>query len=210
MNFVMAGAFTLLGPCDEPLPPYSEPELILEGAMRTQYICAWASGNRMVAYLDVTNVYDETLDDTVRLEGTIAFRSVRMPDIKRTFAIGPDEISSGTGYNPITRRLTLDPGETLVFSVSWDLSYDDTGVDRRSELFTFYDDPLCNDRERCIAVREEFIISGEVVVFGQRAPVKATMVFPLCYYSAALAPPFFDCTAEQTEPRALLRPIQRL
>ena len=191
----LVSALLILGPCDETLPPYTEPEVFLEGAITGQYLLSVAFGNRVSVQFSVKNIYEETLDETVQMRGFIELRSVRRPDIKKTFSLTGGNVILG-GYNRQTGQLTINPQDSIVFSVSWDVSTDDRGVDPRGELFTFYEDPICS--LRCIAVREDFILSGEVHVFNQRAPVKATAMLPLCYVSAVVTPA--ACITVQTDP----------
>ena len=172
----------LLGPCDESLPPYTEPDVFLKGEVSALYVARAPFGNRLILFLRVMNVYEETLDDVVQLSGTLEMKSVRMPEVTKTFDIGSAQLQTGPGYNRQTGQLIFDPGDTLVFSVSWDFSTDDRGVDPRKDFFIFYRDTSCDDR--CFAQREEFILTGEVRIFDERAPVRASVLLPVCYISA--------------------------
>ncbi len=179
-----------LGPCDEVLPPYIEPEKIMSGEMTGLYhyfVTPTVYENWLVVFFAVTNTYDETLDDTVNFHGTIVVQSQRVPHIKRTFSIGPSQLESGSQYyNGITKRLTLDPGKSIVFSVIWDLSLDDRMVDPRGEMFTFFCEPGCPVFYR--AAPEDLVLTGELYVFEERAPVRADVVFPICYVEGYWCP----------------------
>ncbi len=193
---------TLLGPCDEPLPPYTEPEKILDGALTGLYIYPGLPNrpeNKLAVYFTFTNEYEETLQDTVHFQGSIEIRSARIPAVKKTFQIGASNLHTGAErYDPITRILTIDPGESVSFTVSWDFISDDNGVDARQVIFDFYTDPNCETH--CRAAREDLAISGELFVFDERAPVIASVVFPICYMVGA------PCVIPLTDPPCLQPP----
>ncbi len=191
----LAGLVFLLGPCDEILPPYTEPEDFLQGEMSGLYVLG--GGNHLSTYFTITNIYEETLDDTVNFQGSIKIQSIKFPHITKTISFSSSSLHSGTQYyNPLTRQLILDPEASITFRIVWDFTSDDREVDPRGELFTFYSDPECVGR--CRATKEEFFVSGEVLIFDERAPVRAMMVIPVCYVYPYIGPP--ACSSIITDP----------
>ncbi|HEY5614527.1 MAG TPA: hypothetical protein VIL52_00760 [Bacteroidota bacterium] len=195
----------LLGPCDETLPPYTEPESFFEGKISSYYdLRVTIRGevlNGLSVYLVAINTYDETFDDIVELSGSIEFMLAKPPAITKTITLTSDDLYFAREYDEQTGRLVIDPQDSLIFSVYWDLTSDDNGVDPRRS-FTFTEDPTCPGR--CLAAREEFIISGRIIIFGNRAPVRASMLLPVCYVSRYVSNLF--CQPISTHPPCIEPP----
>ncbi|MCI0706808.1 MAG: hypothetical protein L0Y80_04890 [Ignavibacteriae bacterium] len=168
--------------CDEQLPAYNDPEQLLSGEMSGLYEIGVnpAAENNMAAFFTVTNIYDETLEDTVDIVGSIEIRSQRNPHIRRTIPISPDKLYAGVQYyDPATKILKLDPGRSITFAVTWDFVVDDRGVDPRGELFIFFGELVCE--YRCYAMPEELVLTGEVILFVKQTPLRTTGTFTACY-----------------------------
>jgi hypothetical protein len=193
--------FTLLlldGPCDESLPPYVEPEKLLEGRISGYY-----NGRELNVFLKVFNVYDETLEGTVLFNGSIEIESARKAELKKTLSLSTANLFIRSGYNSTTRQLTINPGDSVVFRAVWDFTADDRGVDPRRDLFVFYQDATCPGM-RCVSSPEDFVLRGEIFVFKQRAPVRAETLFPVCYVAGSVPPNI--CPPVFTDPPCYDRP----
>ncbi|HEY4612967.1 MAG TPA: hypothetical protein VII11_08305, partial [Bacteroidota bacterium] len=184
------------GPCDESLPPYSEPEMFLTGSISGQYILT-ATDNSMKVYFSIKNIFDETLQGQAVMRGTMEIVSMRNPNVHKTYALSISNVSNPGRYDPATGILTFDPGDSVVYLASWNFIADDQGADLRTSYFRYVSDPVCTGRaldgtplERCHALTEEFILRSEIIVFEGRAPVRATVLFPLCYVSRWVNPKY--------------------
>lgn len=175
--------------CNESLPLYTEPEKLLEGNISGYY-----NGKELHVFFKIINVYDETLEGLVVFAGSIEIESARKPEIKKTFNVSASDLFVRGGYNGITRRLIIDPGDSVVFRVKWDLTEDDRGNDPRRDLFVFYRDMTCPDL-RCLSSPEDFVLRGTITVFQHRAPVQSQSIFPICYVAGSapsnICPPIF-------------------
>lgn len=174
----------LLGPCDESLPPYREPEQPFEAIVRGDYTLS-AIDNSMKVYLTVKNVFDETLEGTASFRGTVEIVSARDPRIQKTFQIRAQNLIQAPGYTPSTGRLRFDPGTSLVFLFSWDF-LDDRNVDVRSQFFRFVQDASCS--ARCLALPEPWILTANVSVFDKTGNATARATYSLCFVTTWVNP----------------------
>ncbi|MEK6756234.1 MAG: hypothetical protein AABZ02_08795 [Bacteroidota bacterium] len=171
-----------LGPCDEPLPPYQEPDKLFIGRIEGEY---WLSDTEhsLRVYLYVTNIFDETLESPASLKGTIEIFFARDPNIRKTFSLSSLDLVSARGYNPSRGVIRIDPRETIVFRVTWDFPenkiIDDIGRDL-ADFFTYFQDKTC--KERKLARLEDLVLQGSLKVFERTAPVAVgSTVFTFCY-----------------------------
>ena len=201
-NTIIIGCIALLGPCSEALPPFTDPSNILSGTMGAFYVLS-PTANGMSARFTVVNTYEETLDDVVDISGRIVIQSLRNPDVTRTLSLTALNIIYARNFNSTTRRLVLDPKDSLVFLVSWNFTSDDRGVNLRNVFFRYVKDPVCEDL-RCLALQEDFSLTGEVTIFNRVEEVKASILFPLCYVSNYVEPRF--CLSITTSPPCLEPP----
>lgn len=195
--------FLSFGPCDESLPVYQEPERILDGRIEGAYVLT-IQDNSLKVYLKIKNVFDETLQGQAILKGTVEIISARDPQVRKTLVVGPGNIISARGYERNTGRLTIDPGDTITLGVSWDFTADDRGVDLRSNFFQYIKDVTCDSR--CLAFTEDFILTGDITVYPQRAPLRMSVNFPVCFVSRWIKPNF--CPPIITSAVCNLRPPQ--
>lgn len=168
------------GPCNESLPTYQEPAKVFSGKIEGSYGLTIAE-NTMAIFFTITNNFDETFQGDASMKGSIEIVSMRDPSVRKTFAIGPANISQSRGYDRTTGRLTIDPRDSIKFQVHWNL-IDDNGRDLRTSFFKYIVDPTCD--LRCLAFTEDFSIRGNVILFKQTGPVFAEQsVYSFCFVS---------------------------
>ncbi len=173
--------------CNEHLPPYWDPRGVFQGSIEGTYVLT-LSDNSVKIYLHARNQYDETLEGVATLEGEVEIYLARNPTKRKTFVLTSANLFTSSNYNPQTRNLRVEPGETLVFGVSWDL-VDETGVDLRSQTFQYWEDPECTFR--CIAEEERFVIRGSVQIFEKTGVAEASPTsFLLCHVNQYIEPRF--------------------
>ena len=184
----MALVLGFLGPvCNESLPPYVDPRGVFQGSIEGAYVLT-ISDNSVKIYLSATNQYDETLEGVASIEGEVEIYLARDPSRRKTFALTDANLFTSRNYNPQTRNLRVDAGETLVFGVSWDL-IDENSVDLRAQTFTYWEDPECP--VRCIAEEERFVIRGSVKIFEKTGVAEAGLAtFLLCHANQWVNPKF--------------------
>lgn len=198
----------LVGSCDESLPLYEEPETVLAGKLEVLYDLS-PINNRLIVGFIIKNVFDETLEAPGVLRGSVEIESLRNPEVRRTYMIGPGSLIAARGYNPATGTLRIDARDSIRFNVSWDFVADDRGVDLRSDFFSYMQDVSCNDAfiNRCLAYTEDFTIRAEVKVYDQRAPVRVSRPYAMCFVSRWVNPKF--CPPVLTSAECNLRPPQQ-
>ncbi len=131
------------GSCKEDLPPYADPRDVFDGRLAAAYAIS-RTDNSLKAYLTVINKYDETLEDTSILSGQIVLTWQADPTFRRTLQLSDANILLVRNYNPDTKMLRLDPGDSIRFGVSWNFLSDD-GRDLK-RLVSFQQDPTCPAR----------------------------------------------------------------
>lgn len=170
------------GPCDESLPVYEEPAKVFVMELNVLYDLEHY-GDRLIVYILVRNVFDETLQGTAAIRGTVEIISVRDTTVKKTFQLSSERVIQAKGYDRRTGILTIDPQDTVRLGVSWDF-IDDSGRDLRGDFFQYYDDLTCYTLRR-LAYTEHFVFTGAIKVFDKTTQVQAKPVeFPLCYVTA--------------------------
>ena len=190
LHIFIAGIFQVLfGSCNETLPVYEMPENVLQCTIEVDYVLS-PTDNSIKVYFIIYNAFDETLEAPGVLTGTISLTSVRDPEIKKTYEVGPATIIAARGYNRFTGMLKIDPGDSIRYLVSWNFQQADNGLDLRTGFFRYYPDLTCNGAvfSRCLAYKEEFAVQADVKIYNQTAPQTASRVIPLCYVSRWVLP----------------------
>ncbi|MBI3788458.1 MAG: hypothetical protein HY276_09410 [Ignavibacteriales bacterium] len=168
------------GPCNESLPVYEEPTKVFSGKIEGSYGLTVAE-NMMAIFFTVRNNFDETFQADAALKGNIEIVSLRDPSVRKTFAIGPANVSQSSGYDRTSGKLTIDPRDSIKFQVHWNL-IDDNGRDLKTSFFQYIVDPTCD--LRCLAFTEDFSIRGNVTLFKQTGPVFAGPInYSFCFVS---------------------------
>lgn len=192
------------GPCDESLPIHQAPDKIFEGFISPAYILT-VQQNVMSVQLVVVNIFDETLQAQGILKGNVEIVSARDPSLRKTLEVGPGNIIHARGYDRNSGMLLIDPRDTIRVGVQWDFKTDDSGRDLRTQFFQYIADTVCSTR--CLAYTEDFIITGELKIYDQRAPVRfGPSNYALCFVSQWVRPG--DCPPIITSAPCNLRPPQ--
>ncbi len=190
LHIFIAGIFQVLfGSCEENLPTYEMPENVLRCTIKVDYVLS-PTDNSIKVYFIIYNAFDETLEAPGVLTGTISLTSVRDPEIKKTYEVGPATLIAARGYNRFTGMLRIDPGDSIRYLVSWNFQQADNGLDLRIGFFRYYGDLICNGPAiaRCLAYTEPFAIEANVQVYHQTAPQSASTLYPLCFVSRYVLP----------------------
>lgn len=129
--------------CKESLPPYLDPRDVFSSEISAVYEISLRE-NTVKAYLSIVNEYDETFDARALLDGQLQIVWASDTTFRKTIILTPERLIRVNGYNSATGVLRFDPGDSLRFGFSWDLSADDG----RSlfDLVQFVADPGCPPR----------------------------------------------------------------
>jgi len=178
MMVCLAGLLTLLQlSCNEALPPYHDPRDVFNTKIEGLYVLT-STDNSMKVYLKLINKYDETFEAPVAIDGSVEIGWLRSATVKKTFALTISDLVTKGTYNQSKNTLRVDPGDTLVFAVSWD--FIDNGAYDVRNGFEYYIDNECT--QRCVANEEVFILRGEAKVFDQIPAVTVGPVqFSICH-----------------------------
>lgn len=170
--------------CNETLPEYRKPQGLFRPSWEAHLVLGpWENvlDNSLKVYLNVLNTFDETFEAKVNIEGSLEIILVKDTSYHKTFRITDNDIYSATSYNRVTKKLTIDPGDSLRVRVSWDF-VDDYGRDLQAYVFRYTPDPTCFGRR--FAAPEFFILRGEMKLFDQTGylfPPDTT--YQLCHVS---------------------------
>lgn len=171
--------------CKEPLPPYEDPRNVFEGSLDPEYVYAFNDNSLKIRFA-IKNKFDETLQARAVLTGSLQISLRRNPDFKRTFFLSASNLVQATNYNPNSRILTINPGDSIRFGVSWNF-LDDNGRDLRQEVFRYVPDPMCILRR--IAAREIYVLRAEVKIFDRTEDVSVgSVAFAMCHINAWIDP----------------------
>ena len=175
--------------CDETLPPRQDPNDFLQTKVTPIY--EYSRFDNAI-YLDIVllNTYDETVEDFSVLSGQLTIRPVRFPSHVRTFDLSTASIVHATSYQPASKLLRADAGDSIVIRVRYDLR-DDNGVYLPGgEILPFQSEDWCppaylggpDPTLRYITARELFSLDCRVKVFS-KIPEKeiAPFSFPICF-----------------------------
>ncbi len=178
----------LLTACEGELPEYLDPRDVFTAEINGLYVLS-ASDNSLKIFLTAKNRFDETFEAEAVLQGNIRVTLASDPSIQKTFSLSASELISARGYNPQTRVLRIDPGDSVRFSVSWDFVADN-GTDLLQDVFRYVPDstclaedhPTCLSGDRRIARAQDFSLEGEVVIYRKINSVQTRVrTFTLCH-----------------------------
>lgn len=196
-------AFLTTGPiCNESLPPYENPRDLLAGGISATYVLT-ENQNVVRVFLDVTNRYDETLEGPADFTGSISITMAADPRFNMTFPLSAAQLMTPGVYNSGTGVITIDPGETIRFGVTWDLVASN-GVNLPDSVFVYWTDPDCpsggppaTPGPRCVAEEVVFLLEGGVTIFETTAPATAApMMFSLCHVDKFVFGSYCDLVAD--------------
>ena len=147
----------LMGGCKESLPPYNTPSHVF--STRTNFTYEYSpTANYFLFQIFFTNVFDETLEDTIDLEGNFIITPTRDLNRSKTVQLDPGFIESTSMYDPKSGIITIDPGKSIELRYIWDFS-DDSGNKLTDSFFNFYVDPECIQRMRTPV--EDYVVKGK-------------------------------------------------
>lgn len=145
--------------------------------------------NAVNVYLTVTNVFNETFQERATISGSIEIVSARDASVRKAFLLNSNDVAIAKGYDRLTGILTISPNDSIRMGVLWDL-IDDHGRDLRQDFFSYVQDPTCPFRR--LAYTEDFILTGNLKLYNQTAPVViGPALYSLCYVTAHVRPQ--DC-----------------
>ena len=172
--------------CSEELPPRNDPsDLFVAGTDITYNYSIFE--NSMRVELNVTNLYDETLEDTATLAGSLTIQLVRNRSYSKKINFTAAN-AQFIHYDAGTRVLRIDPKERIVFQQTWDF-VDDQGRDLRTEVFRYVKDTTCPLQTRKIALPEFFVVQGTFKVFGRVTEVEIKPAsFEFCHVNIWVLP----------------------
>lgn len=152
--------------CAESLPPYEDPLNVLKGDAWSAYVITNVD-NSIKIFLTVVNTYDETFEGIAILRGEATITWGGDPAAVKRFNLDASHLISARGYNPATRMLTFDPGDSIRIGVSWNF-ITDAGLNVR-EAILYHRDPLCYPR--FISHPETFHLTAEILVYDRTGKV---------------------------------------
>ena len=170
--FLPVAALALLRSCSEQLPVRVEPTDVLSGSIRGEYLFN-PTENLMMVSVTIRNDYEETLDGTALFDGTIRIVASGDTSIHKTQVMNASNVSFTRvkRWNPLTRQLTLDPGDTLTVIYKWNF-IDDGGRNLILSYFRYWPHPDCPDF-RLKADSATFELMAEIRLFEKTNLVTA-------------------------------------
>jgi len=182
--------------CEESLPPYQDPTDALTGSVRGRYTYT-ATENNVKIDIIIVNTFDETFEAEGILEGRATITLQRDQSVVKTVDITPSLWANGD-YNPATRVLHMDPGDTLRLMYTWFFD-DDSGEDVR-DRFLYVKQPSCTLRS--ISLEEAFFLRANVKVYDKAPEVAAPQaLFSICHVDVWI-PPQVCLSLDVEEPRS--------
>lgn len=127
--------------CNDSLPAYVAPTDFLRASIRittppdANYTWDWRgndinvdavtiTSSAQTFFIDIVSTFDETLQDVPDISGAVVVTSEEISGVTATIPLTITNLK-GTQYNPTTKILTLNPGDTLKMSCTWRYKSDD-------------------------------------------------------------------------------------
>lgn len=186
----------LLTACDEELPPQNDPRdlFVAHPTMQYRYLSdARPTRSFIDVFIVYKNLYDETLEDAVAMKGTIRIEWLATPEERgsikpyRTDQLTMDNLFAANGYNFVTNRLSIAPGDSIVLRYRWDLKTDDStsllaqvkyASDKGCLIYVCGGDV----GTRGVAVRQQFSVSSSFTIFQRSGVIQMPSVpFSSCW-----------------------------
>jgi len=144
--------------CNDPLPTYEQPKVSIETIIQQVIIdtvyysesfeevgpdsnLVFQIPNPVVFDVYEKSLYDETLYGKASVSGNLKIWITDQPEIKATVPISESNIVTGSGYDPKTGFLTVDPNGSVRFQISWNLR-DNNGRFIYHDLTNFTTTPI--------------------------------------------------------------------
>lgn len=133
---LLAAVLALAGGCDESLPTYAPPADILSVSVRplnavsdtVRYTMQDNNNPNLVRVtmnslshgyeIMLVNRYEETIQDDLEIDGTLELAWREKPELTAVLPLSNTAFFDG-GYDPSTRLLTINPGDTVRLRVYW-------------------------------------------------------------------------------------------
>ncbi len=189
-----AGFWIAFGACEPELPPYNDPSTVFTAKVYGIYSLN-VTTNSLSLNVTIKNSFDETLQGKAVFNGQFEIIPLRNSSYRRSFSLSDANLAYARNYNSASKILTIDPGDSVQFRVSWDFMADN-GVDLRNSFFRYFPDATCSGRT--IALPEVFSIHSEMLVFDRIPAITATMSgFVFCHVNVFVlpnfCPPILEC-----------------
>jgi hypothetical protein len=157
--------------CTEHLPAYEDPQDLFETSLSTTVVYRPDAIAIDIAFV-LVNRFDETLDDSIDLEGRITVMLGSDETTIRSFALTTYELSARS-FSPLSRRLTVDPGDSVAFRVRYDF-VDDSGRQLLDEVMRWRQDLGCS--QRLISEYTTFVVRASARLYPR---TNASLAVPL-------------------------------
>lgn len=182
----------LIAGCNENLPSRENVMDLVSMKIHSKYYVVPNSelngdAGKLQFFVSMKNNMDETLEDIARLDGTMAITWI--PPIgeegnytnTRTVPLTSSNLFYSKNYNPVTRKLILEPNDSVVLSFIWNLKTDDS-----TNLFlhmTEVTEPSCivyrdgsPPGNRRFTSRQKFTVAASVKIFDRLVVLHAQPV----------------------------------
>lgn len=172
-----AGVLCVAGlACTEHLPAYEDPRDLFETSLSTTVVYRSDVIAIDVAYR-LVNRFDETLDEIIDLEGEITVLMGGDESTLRTFVLTTGDMTARS-FIPATRRLTINPGDTVTFRVRYAF-VDDIGRDLKEAVMRWRQDPSCD--QRMISENTSYLVRASVRMFPRtEASIASPLIVGYC------------------------------
>lgn len=164
--------------CDETLPPYHDPADVFQSKNNALYAIS-ITDNSLKVFVNIVNVFDDAFDGTTLMQGSVTIEWSGNAAFKKTFAVSPSSIISARDYNPVSRKLTITPGDAVRLGFSWNFVADDGRL--ITNWVTYHKDPSC--QQRWISNPLTFAVRSQVKVYDKTALVTApTLLYTFVHH----------------------------
>ena len=178
--------------CSESLPFVSDPNNIFSGNTIPKH---FVDNNYVSFYtfdIVLKNTYDETLEGNSKIFGTLEVDWKDAPitvNPKKTITFTEKELIFAKGYNVQEGKLTMNPGDSLIFRVTWDLTTNDGSELLKNLPYNVFNEISClirvepYDSYRGALVSKALSIGTKAVIqlFNNKATIQVSQNFKLCF-----------------------------
>ena len=192
--------------CHEELPPANNPTELFTSSfdVRSLYI---SDVRPTQSYLDIfivyKNLYDETLEDEVRMRGSLRIEWLASPeergniDAVRSDSLTISNLFFARGYNFLKNVLTIQSQDSIILRYRWNFNTDDSthlvsqvrySADRNCYVSTNQFNDL---GYRYVSSRQRFRISAAFTIFQKSGTVYTS---PLEFYTCWVKPHYGERT----------------
>lgn len=172
MYFLLTVAIATLSlSCNESLPTHVNPNDLFRGETSVFFYApknSLAGSPQLWVYLVIKNDFDEALQDTSALLGSIDISLDRDPHYHKTASLDLSNLLTTDAFDPKTRLLTIGSGDTLALLYRWNF-VDDNGIYLPDDVFHLQKDSQCPTR--VFASPESFTVKGSLRLYKSTAPI---------------------------------------